>query len=347
MSLFFRLPHRMEDLALFTRHLAGAMQARAPLPEILRAYAIEAEAGPLARASLTLADRVESGLPLAQAIDEHPKLFPASYRRLVRLGDQGRSLGEVMRQLADNLDEGLTTYEYFRRAAVYPLLLLILLFLDLLFLLMMISPKFQAIFEELGGELPGSTQALLSSPLILIFGALLLPPIGLLIGAALGLRSRLFGYGRFALQLPLIGPVLRQAEVARFAQHLALLLHHRIPLAEALGLLADASENTYVRAATLDLQARYESGEKLASMISAQPLFPPSMATMIATAEDQGTLGETLAGLGRFYRERTGHGLVLLREAFEPLMLLLVGLLVGLILFSLYSPLFAIPRLVN
>lgn len=349
MALFFRTPSRMEDLALFTRHVAGAMNARAPLPDILRAYAQESESGQLARAVDGLADHVESGLELSAAMEEYPKVFPASYRRLVRLGEQGRTLGGVMNQLADSLEEGLKTYEYFRRAAIYPLLIIILLFLDACFLMVWITPKFRDMYNMVGGDASGP---FISSPhamkaVLTAFGAVLLLPIAYLTATAMGLRVSFLDYGRLALQFPLVGPIMRRAETARFAHNLALLLGNRIPLAESLGLLADASENSYVRSAVEDFHRRYEAGERLSEMMSSQPLFPASMATMIASAEDQGGLAETLRALGRFYTERTAHGLTILREIFEPIMLLLIGLLVALMLLSIYAPIFEIPKLVR
>lgn len=348
MAGLFRLPSRMEDLALFTRHVAGAMNARAPLPEILRAYASDSENGELSKTVRLMADRVESGVELSAAMEEHPKAFSAAYRRLVHLGEQGRTLGGVMNQLADSLEEGLKTYEYFRRAAIYPLLILILLFLDACFVLIFITPKFEDMFRMLGGHIPGvigSTEMMRYA--LWAFGLVLLAPVVFLIGTVLGLRVKFFSYGRLALQLPLVGPVMRRAETARFAHHLALLLGNRIPLAESLGLMADASENSYVRDAVLDFHRRYQEGERLSDMMATQPLFPASMATMIASAEDQGGLAETLRALGRFYTERTAHGLTVLREVFEPIMLLLIGLLVALLLLTLYAPLFEIPKLIG
>jgi type II secretory pathway component PulF len=344
----FKVPLHMENLALFTRHIAGAMQARAPLPEILRAYMLEAESGPLSKAVGKIAERVESGVPLSAALEDHDRIFPAAYRRLVRLGEQGRALGGIMNALADTLEEGLKTYEYFRRAAIYPLLILILVFLDMLFVTIMIAPKMAGIYQELGARIPGP----LGDPDMLKlvmngFLFLILIGISFLLAAMLGLRVRGTGAGRMMLQLPLVGSALRRAESARFANHLALLLENNIPLTEALGLLADSSANSYVRDAIRDLSRRFEAGEKLGDLLAAQPLFPASMAVMVASAEDQGGLARTLRALGRFHAERTSHALIVLREIFEPVMLLLVGLLVALMMLAIYAPLFGISRIVR
>jgi MSHA biogenesis protein MshG len=351
MTALFSMSNRMEDLALFTRHVAGAMNARAPLPDILRAFARDSEGGAVARAVDEISGRVETGAELSAAMDDHPSIFPSAYRRLVRLGEQGKTLGGVMKQLADSLDDSLKTYEYFRRAAIYPLFVIILLFADLCFLLVVIVPKLEAIFEQLGAQLPMLTEGLIrwsqNRTVFDLFVLVLLIPTLFLAATVFGLRIKGVGYGRFYLQLPLIGTVLRRFETARFANNLALLLDNRVPMSEALGLLADSSENTYVRAAIDDLRRRYTQGEKLSELIAAQPLFPASMAAMMASAEDRGGLADTLRGLGKFYSERASYGLTVMREVFEPLMLLLIGVLVGAIMLSLYSPLFNIPRLIG
>lgn len=348
MAFLFRVPSRMEDLALFTRHVSGAMIARAPLPDILRAFVRDSEGGELARAVDKITDRVESGAALSEAMEEHAAVFPVAYRRLVRLGEQGKSLGGVMKRLAENLEEGLKTYEYFRRAAIYPLIVSALLLIDVCFVLAIVAPKFEDIYQSLGAELPILTTRMFALSdnglMFAAYGAMLLTPIVFLICAVLGLRLRGVGYGRMALQMPVIGPVVRHAESARFAYNLSLLIDNRVPMAEALGLMADSAENAYVRDAIGDLQRRYESGERLGDLIASQPLFPASMAAMVSSAEDQGGLAETLRGLGKFYSERVSHGLIVIREVFEPIMLLLIGLCVALTLGAMYAPLFDLPR---
>jgi type IV pilus assembly protein PilC len=216
--------------------------------------------------------------------------------------------------------------------------------LDVCSITITITPKLKAITNELGGTLAFTLTSMntMSMPLLL-FGTAIGIPIVFLIASMMGLRIKGFGSGRMALQVPLIGPVLRRAETARFASHLSLLLRNHIPLAECLGLISESSENSYLRAAINDFHQRYQSGEKLGGLVPSQPLFPTSMAARITTAEDQGALSDTLESLGQYYRERTSHGLTILMEIFEPIMLILIGLLVSLILLSVYLPLFNIP----
>jgi type II secretory pathway component PulF len=163
------------------------------------------------------------------------------------------------------------------------------------------------------------------------------------VSALAGLHIHGCGPGRFLLQIPLIGPTLRLGESARFAHYLAMLVENHIPMAEALGLLSESAENSYVQAALNDFHQRYEAGERLGDLISNQPLFPAGMAVLISSAEDQGGLALTLKKLGKYYQERTIHANTVLREVFEPIMLILMGAFLSLILLGVYGPLFDMP----
>lgn len=340
----------MEDLALFSRHLAGALGARVPLPQVLRAFQLDSEGGALGRAVGRLADDVEQGRPLSQAMERHPDIFAAPYRRLVRLGEQGHTLPGMMRETADRFEDGLKIYEQFRRAAAYPLIVLLVLFTICSFLTVKVLPKWEDIFSQIGFPMEKSFAHVFSfnaSDTLILANVILLIPCLYLLAALLGLRVWGWGPGRLALSIPVIGPIMRMSESANFASYLSLLLAHRVPLAEALELIAEASENSYVRQAILDFRDRYEKGEKLGKIVESQPLLPAGMSVMIAAAEDQGELAATLDELGHFYRDRTTHGLLVLREILEPLILILIGLFVAMIAMMFYFPLFQLPKLIG
>lgn len=340
----FNYPRRLEDLTLFTRHVAGAMNTRAPLPVILRAYALESDSNRLAKIAGRIAERVESGVELSAAMEEYPKDFPSAYRRLVKLGEQSRTLGRVMTQLADMLDRILNLNESMRRAVIYPLFVLLTLFWVTTGFAHKILPVFTDIFLEMGHELPVAG-ALSTAATLTQWGLFAL--ITVIIGMALGLRMKFMDYGRLPLELPLIGPVLRLSETARFADFLALMLDNRVPVGEALGLMADASENAYVRQAMRDFHERFEAGERLSDLIGSQPLFPAGLAAVVAHAEDQGAMADSLKHLGEFYRARTEHGMRTLKEILEPMAMVGLGLVVVLVMLGIYNPIFQLRAFFN
>lgn len=355
MATIFKTPRRAEDLSLFARHLAGAMAARVPMPALLRAYAGDCEGGDFAEAAAALADKAEAGVELSAAMESFPKLFPPAFRRLVGLGEQGGTLAGVMAQWADHMEESLKVYESFRRAAIYPAIVATIFLFDLAFIIRRLLPKFVSIYADLGLEYRG----------VLIEGAGpggiigTLQWIGLGLGAALGVCALCmvatlaglwlsgFTTGRLQLMLPLVGPILRRAETARFASNLALLLENRLPLDESLALLAESSENGYVRAAIRDFHERCRAGETLGDLVASQPLFPRGMAAMIAGAESHGGLADTLRALGRHYAARASHGLAVMRELMEPMMIVAIGALLGAVIIGVYAPMFSIARQVG
>ncbi len=341
----FHVARRTEDLALFLRHVSGAMRSRVPLPVILRAYGAEAESRAMRKAADSMASRIESGVSFHDALSDHPRLFSSALRKLVRVGEESGTLAAIMGQLADRMEKNLKTYEMFRRAAAYPVIVIGMIISIVTFIFTKIAPRMVAIHAELGAAYPGP----LGEPdfgrwMILFLNFLLLIAFAALLAPVMGLRLKSLGYGRIHLQLPLIGPVLRRAEAARFASYLSSLIENKVPMSEALALLSDASDNSYVRSAMKDFQERYARGELLSDLIQSQPLFPPSMAMMVAVAEEGGGLADTLRGLSDFYYQRTEHDLDLLRELYEPLMLIIVGICIGLLAYGMYLPLFELPQ---
>lgn len=191
MFRLFRTPRRMEDLALFSRHLAGALTARVPLPDVLRAFMRDSEDGALGKAIGDVADDVEQGKALSEAMERHPEVFAAPYRKLVRLGEQGHSLPGIMRDTADRFEDGLRVYEQFRRSAAYPLIILMVLFSVCTFLTIKILPKWQDIFMQLGFPMEKMFAHIFSldaKNTLFAINILLLIPCLYLLAALLGLR---------------------------------------------------------------------------------------------------------------------------------------------------------------
>lgn len=335
MAFEWNYARKTQDLALFTRHLEGAMRARAPLAEVIEAFSEEADTRQMQLALKAIAASTQAGAPLSDALAEAPHVFPESYRRIVRMGEESQTLPRVVANLASALEEGLTLHESFRRAAIYPLIVTFLLFCEVLFVQHFsraVRDISAASGVNLTSALSASTVAVL--PLLLLFFVCVL----WLLAASSGLVWNSYRHGSFLLRLPLIGPALRLSETTRFLRNLGLMLENRVPLNEAAGLLADAATNGYMKAALEDLRARLARGEELGTVIRSQPVFPVSVAVVLASAQERGNLHETLIHLADFYRERTLHALRLVREFFEPLLLVMAGVLIAYAVFAFYQP---------
>lgn len=345
MRFWIRTPQRMEDLSLFARHVAGAVEARTPMPECLAAFVADSEGGGVYRAVKRMIPKVSSGVPLWEAMSSESGVFPGFVVGMVRVGEQGGILATLMNRLADTVDAALEIFEHTRRLAVYPLVLLSLLAVIVGFIFTTILPKFVDIYIRLGAGLPGPTLMIVRHHSHIMLA--LLVPLVLIVLSLMGLSFTGVSGGRFVLSLPFIGPLLRRAETARFASTLGLLLEQRIPLPEALAMLKETSPNGYVRRAMEVFEERAANGESLSVMVSTLPIYPAGMAIMLAAAEDQGNLAYTLVKLGDHYAKRARHGIGVLREGIEPLMMVFAGLFVGIIVISLYLPLFNIVKVIR
>ena len=329
-----------QDLALFTRHLSGAMMARAPLAEVLGSFSEEADTAGMQRAVQDMVPRLESGASLSDVLADHPQIFPLAYRRAIQMGEESGALPKVVEDLASTLEDSIAMNENFRRATIYPAVILLFLFVFTLFISTQLFPKFVDIYSQLGATLPDLSRFTYSSTLpLFLMVTLLLVCVLWILGAGAGLVWQSYRHGKWMLSLPLVGPALRLAETARFVRHLGLMLENRVPLNEAVNMLADSSGNLYVRRALKDFAARLEEGESLGDIIAHQPLFPRPLALMLASAQERGQLAETLERMAGFYRQRAEHALRVIREFFEPLVLVLLGFLVAWLALAMYLPL--------
>lgn len=337
-----------ENLVLFTRYLAGAMRTRTPLPEILAAYQLEYPGMLFNKTVADIQHHVEQGEKLSEVLGRHEMVFPAFYRRMVALGERSQSLAPMMTQTADRMESVLKVYERMKELLIYPLIVLVLLITMFGFMTSRVWPEMAGIYNTLGAELPSVTIKAFTPFgvffwMILVFIFLIV----MLLGSRLWLFLRSSSASRFLLNLPFLGPVLRNAEIARLSSYLALMLEHRVPLANALALLIDASDSRYVREAVADLHQKFESGRPLSELIAEQPLFPPGIAVMIAHAEDQGGLTQTMHELARFYQDRAHAGIHQLYEVIAPLSIAIVGILLAVGVIGIYMPLFNIPDLIK
>jgi len=348
MKIHVGYAQRAQDLALFTRHIAGAMQARAPLAEVVGSFADEAGTRSMQEGVRNVALRLEAGATLSSALEESPRLFPDSYRRVVRMAEESQTLPAVMGDLATTMEDGVTMHEQLRRISIYPTFIMGVLFLVSIFVIQRVVPQVTDIYRHLpmGGNAESTpTVGLDLFPMIALTGVL----IGFLwlLGVGAGLSWSSYRQGRWMLSLPLVGPALRMAETARFVRHLGLMLENRIPLNEAVGLLAESTVNGYMRSALVDFEQRLAKGEALGAMISGQPVFPPTLSVMIRSAQERGQLAESLQSLAGFYRHRAEHSIRLVKEFFEPLLLIIVGFLVAWMAFGMYIPILRIGRTIS
>ncbi|RMD89919.1 MAG: type II secretion system F family protein [Alphaproteobacteria bacterium] len=332
-------------LALFTRGVATLLGAGLPLEQAL-AEAAEDESVPAMREAVrAVLARVRSGASLADALAEHGDAFPPYYVGLVRAGEAGGTLAEVMRDLADSVERARGLRQDIRSALVYPVLVLVTAVGSVLILLLAVIPEFEPLFEGAGDSLPMTAAAVMwLSRMLRADGWLILL---LLLLAAIGLRAawhdarlRRALDARF-LHMPLVGPVLAKTETARFARSLGTLLKNGVDLVPALSMAARTLANAVLVQGIEGIVPRVRRGEGVSGPLAAAGILPPMAERLVRVGESSGALATMLLTVARIHEEEVAREIKRLVALLVPAVTLALGVLVVAIVGSILSAILA------
>ncbi|MGE7992655.1 type II secretion system F family protein [Pseudomonas sp. NPDC089554] len=349
----WRLQLRREkvDPAGFSRQLATLLKAGVPL---LQAFEVMARSGgdPGLRGLLEqLQQDVAGGLGLAQALQRHPRWFDALYCNLVRVGEQSGTLDRQLEQLADVLERRQALRRQLRKAMMYPLFLLLTGLGVSALLLLEVVPRFEGLFAGVDKALPPFTQWVidlstgLGQNLLLWLGVLGVTGLGLARLYRQHVPARLWMI-RLTLRVPLLGRLLGQAALARFARSLATAYGAGVALLDALGTVAAASGCAVHERAIGQLRQGMANGMGLHQAMALEPLFAPLLVQMTAIGEASGTLDAMLDRAASHYEEQVGQALEQLTSLLEPAIVLVLGVLVGGLVVAMYLPIFQLGSLI-
>lgn len=289
---------------------------------------------------------IERGNPLSDAFRRRPDVFPPLLVHLVRAGEAGGFLAESLNSAADGFDADLRIRDTVKAALTYPIIVLCVAVLAVIAMLIFIVPVFQKMFADLGGELPLPTQILvvLSSNMIWI-GPL---TVALVFGGILWFRR--YGHQpqvREALdrargRIPVLGPFFRKVAIARFTRTLSTTLGAGVPILQALAIVKQTAGSAIVEEAVGRVAEGVRRGRSLAALMTAEPVFPPLVSQMVAVGEDTGALDSMLKRVADFTDREVQQMAQRLTAMIEPLMVVLVGIIVGGMILSLYLPIFGV-----
>ncbi|CAK9887505.1 MULTISPECIES: type II secretion system F family protein [Pseudomonas] len=347
----WRRPLDGKALSQFSRQLATLVKAGVALLQALDVVA-QSSANP-AMASLLGAIKADiaAGSSLATALRRHPHYFDRLYCNLVDAGEQSGSLEVVLAQVAALQEQRQALRMRLKKAMTYPLLVLLVGFGVSALLLLEVVPRFQSLFGGFGAELPAFTQQVIG--LSQWLGAHLW---WLLITFCSACAALVWGYRhkpslrlwlvRVALRLPVLGSLLRHAALARFARTLSTSFAAGVPLVEALGPVAGACGNLLYEQAVHKVREELASGLALNVALRASELFPALVVQMCAIGETAGTLDDMLARIASHYEQAIDHLLDTLTALLEPLIVLILGLLVGSLVIAMYLPIFQLGNVI-
>lgn len=339
------------ELAVITRQLATLIQAGSPVEEALRTIARYSDRPRSRNLLMALRSRVVEGQSLAAAFAAFPRSFSEMYVATVRAGEEAGRLAGVLERLADYIERSLETRSSVAGALIYPVILTVVAFGIVSLLLAYVVPEVVTVFDALAQDLPGLTVALLAiSDFVRAWGAMTVVVLVVaLILFMLAMRNEAFRhrFDSLLLRLPFIGPLLLQIDTGRFARTLSILATSGTPVLEALGTAAQVISRRPVRAAVRKAAAQVREGESLQKALHASGWFPPMMLQLIAIGEASGELDTMLHRAADFQERDTNMRISVFVTAFEPVLMLVMGLIVLFIALAMLLPIFELNQLVG
>jgi type IV pilus assembly protein PilC len=347
------LTHRvkLKDVAVMSRQFATMINSGLSILRALSILAQQTENRELARMVGEARLDVERGSSLSAALGRHPKAFSRLYVAMVRSGETSGTLDSVLVRLADTIEKQVELRRKVKSAMTYPIMVAIVVFVIAMFMLLFIVPQFDAIYKSLGGELPTPTKILLKIssivrtffPVLILLGA-----IGaFLLRRWINTENGRAKWDQFKLRVPIFGGLARKTALARFSRTLASLTRAGVPILESLEIVAETSGNVVVADAVYDTQRAVKGGDSLARPLEQHEVFPPMVVQMMAVGEETGALDEMLDKIAEFYEQEVEATVDALTSLIEPVLIVVMGVVVGGMIISLYLPLFNIIKLIK
>lgn len=333
------------DIAFFSRQIATMMASGVPLVQSLEILSNGQKNPRFKKLVDSIKNSVESGSALHEALAEHPAQFDELYVSLVKAGEGAGVLDTILATIATYKERMESIKAKVKKALFYPAMILLVAFIVTAILLVFVIPMFQDTFKEFGADLPGFTLLILRiSEWVQSNGWIL--AIALIAGIA-GLlyarkRSRKVArtIDRIMLRIPIIGSIMHKSSIARYARTLAITFKAGVPLVEALDSVAGATGNIVYTDAVKRIQSDVAAGHSLNLAMKQVNLFPHMVIQMTAIGEEAGALDNMMVKVAEFYEEEVNNAVDTLSSALEPLIMVIIGLLVGSLVVAMYLPIF-------
>jgi len=347
------LPKRVKikDVAIFARQFATMIGAGLSMTRSLTILSEQTENEALRKIVRTVKAEVEGGKSLSEALSAHQKVFPPLMVNMTRAGEVGGFLDTTMLQIAANYESEVRLKGKVKSAMTYPVVVFIMALLMCSAMLLFIVPVFENMFKNLGGQLPLPTQILVYLSTGLRFG---FPFIlaGTIVGIwawrkyghTLPVRERL---DPIKLKMPVFGPLVQKIALARFARNFSTLLSSGVPILQCLDIVADTTGSTVIAKALREVQDSVRAGETISGPLTRHAVFPPMIVQMMSVGEDTGAMDKMLQKIAEFYDQEVEATTEALTALIEPLMIAVLGLVVGSMIIALYMPIFKVFDLIG
>ena len=337
-----------KELAVFTKQFSVMIDAGLPLVQCLDILASQQENKYFAQVLEHVRNDVEQGSTLADAMKKHPKAFDDLYTNMVAAGEAGGILDVIMQRLSVYIEKAYKLKASFKSAMTYPITVITIAFLIVALILWKVIPAFASMFAGLGADLPLPTKVVIAlSHFVVKFGWLI---ILVMIVIFFGLKKFYqTETGRrvidgLVLKLPILGVIFKKIAVARFSRTLATLVSSGVSILEGLTITARTSGNKIIEDAIMEARAHVEQGKTISEPLKDTGVFPPMVVQMIAVGEQTGALDTMLSKIADFYEDEVDQAVAQLMSLLEPVMIVILGGLVGGIVVAMYLPIFTLIK---
>ncbi len=339
------------DIAIFSRQLATMLGAGIPLVQAFEIIGAGHEKPSMQKLLMEIKVDIEGGTSLHESLAKHPLYFDDLYVNLTEAGEQAGALESLLDKIATYKEKTEAIKKKVKKALFYPAAVLIVALIVTAILLIFVIPQFESLFKGFGADLPAFTQAVIDL-------SKFVQKYGVIIAAVIGAGVWFFAYtykrsrklrefmDRMSLKFPIIGPILNKAAIARFARTLSTMFSAGVPLVEALESVAGATGNIVYENAVMKMRDEVATGQRLQRAMENTGLFPNMVVQMIAVGEESGSLDTMSGKVASFYEEDVDNAVDSMSSLLEPLIMAILGVLVGSLVIAMYLPIFKLGSVV-
>jgi type IV pilus assembly protein PilC len=343
-----------KDLVVFTRQFGTMINAGLPLIQCLDILSTQSENKVLRETVADVKNSVEAGSTFSDALKKHPKVFDELYTNMIHAGEVGGLLDTILTRLAKHIEKAMKLKGQIKSAMVYPTAIVGVAVIVISVLMVWVIPVFAQMFLEMSGGkigLPGPTQLVIN--VSNFFQSYWYAMAGTLVGVIIAIKryyatvnGRLV-IDRLLLKIPVVGDLIRKASVAKFTRTLGTLITSGVPLLEGLSICAKTSGNKVIEGALMNARVSISGGKTISEPLAKCNVFPKMVTHMIAVGESTGALDAMLGKIADFYEDEVDQAVDTLTSLLEPVMMVVLGTVIGFIVIAMYLPIFTMAQAIQ
>lgn len=341
-----------KDIVVFSRQFSTMVNAGLPILQGLTIVAEQAENPEFRVIMGKVRDDISNGVPLSDAMAKYPKVFTTLYVNMVRAGEQGGILDIIFERLSEYLEKAEGVARKVKSAMMYPIVVMSVAVLVVVFLMVKVVPTFRDVFTSFGAHLPAPTQFLInvsdflsSKKAFLIVAFLII--LGIVIKLYRKTKTGAYNWDKMILGIPVFGVLAQKASVAKFARTLGTLIKSGVPIMDALETVAKTSGNLVIERAVFNARDSVREGKTLTQPLKESKVFPPMVTQMINVGEETGALDAMLSKIADFYEDEVDAAVEGLTSIIEPILIVFLGVTIGFIVVAMFMPMFELGNVVG